>query len=117
MDWTVIAIPGYFGSMGAEYLWLKRRAERDGPSPVDYERQDTVTSLTMGMASLLAPFVMPKLLGPITPAKWDQASGVGISSGAFSGSETNAGSRSWMAVPSPSTLLMEAVPPALMAVR
>src|SRR4051794_16473339 len=50
MDWTVVAIPGYFGSMGAEYLWLKRRAEREGPSPVDYERHDTVTSLTAGVA-------------------------------------------------------------------
>jgi len=69
MDWTVLAIPGYFGSMGAEYLWLKRRAERDGPSPVDYERHDTVTSLTMGMASLLVPFVVPTLLAPITPGK------------------------------------------------
>jgi len=69
MDWTVLAIPGYFGSMGAEYVWLKRRAEREGPSPVDYERHDTVTSLTMGVASLLSPLVMPKLLGPITPGK------------------------------------------------
>jgi sterol desaturase/sphingolipid hydroxylase (fatty acid hydroxylase superfamily) len=69
MDWTVVAIPGYFASMGAEYVWLKHRAERDGPSPVDYERQDTITSLTMGVASLLSPMVMPTLLGPITPGK------------------------------------------------
>ena len=69
MDWTVVAIPGYFASMGAEYLWLKHRTERDGPSAADYERRDTVTSLTMGVASLLAPVVMPTLLGPITPGK------------------------------------------------
>ncbi len=69
MDATVLAVPVYFGSMGAEYLYLRRRAEERGPSPADYERQDTITSLTMGVASLLAPIVMPKLLGPIVPGK------------------------------------------------
>ena len=69
MDPTVVAIPGYFGTMGAEYLWLKRRAEREGPSAADYERRDTVTSLSMGVGSLIMPLVMPKLLGPITPGR------------------------------------------------
>jgi sterol desaturase/sphingolipid hydroxylase (fatty acid hydroxylase superfamily) len=69
MDSTVAAIPVYFGTMGAEYLWLRGRADERGPSPADYERRDTVTSLTMGTASLLAPFVVPKLFGPITPGK------------------------------------------------
>jgi sterol desaturase/sphingolipid hydroxylase (fatty acid hydroxylase superfamily) len=69
MDLTVAAIPGYFGSMGAEYAWLRRRAERAGPSAADYERRDTIASLTMGVGSLLAPFVMPKLLGPVTAGK------------------------------------------------
>ena len=67
MDPTVVAIPGYFGSMGAEYLYLKRRAEQQGPSAADYERNDTITSLAMGVASLIAPLVMPKVLGPVTP--------------------------------------------------
>lgn len=67
MDLTVAAIPGYFGTMGAEYLYLRWRAEQQGPSPADYERHDTVTSLTMGVASLLAPLVATKLLDPITP--------------------------------------------------
>jgi sterol desaturase/sphingolipid hydroxylase (fatty acid hydroxylase superfamily) len=69
MDATVLAIPMYFGTMGAEHLYLRRRAEREGPSAADYERQDTITSLTMGVASLVAPMVVPKLLGPVVPGK------------------------------------------------
>jgi sterol desaturase/sphingolipid hydroxylase (fatty acid hydroxylase superfamily) len=69
LDPTVVAIPGYFGTMGAEHWWLRRRARTQGPSAADYERRDTVTSLTMGVASLLAPMVAPTLLGPITPGK------------------------------------------------
>ena len=67
MDLTVVATPGYFGTMGAEYLYLRRRAERDGPSPADYQGDDTRTSLAMGVGSLLGPLVVPKILGPITP--------------------------------------------------
>lgn len=67
MDLTVIAIPGYFGTMGAEYLYLRRRAQREGASPADYERRDTVTSLAMGVGSLLAPIVAQKVLDPVTP--------------------------------------------------
>ncbi|MCU1351436.1 MAG: Alkylglycerol monooxygenase, partial [Acidimicrobiales bacterium] len=69
MDLTVAAVPVYFGSMGAEHLALKRRAAVAGPSSGDYERRDTIASLAMGTASLLAPIVVPKLLGPITPGK------------------------------------------------
>lgn len=69
MDLTVVATPGYFATMGAEYRYLKKRAERQGPSAADYEKNDTIASLTMGVASLIAPFVMPKLLAPITPGK------------------------------------------------
>src|SRR5450755_1456035 len=69
MDSTVAAIPVYFGTMGAEYLWLRGRSDSRGPTPADYERRDTVTSLTMGTASLIAPFVAPKLFGPVTPGK------------------------------------------------
>ena len=69
MDLTVVAIPAYFGTMGAEYAYQKRKAARQGPTPGTYERQDTVTSLTMGVGSLLAPVVAAKLLSPITPGK------------------------------------------------
>jgi sterol desaturase/sphingolipid hydroxylase (fatty acid hydroxylase superfamily) len=69
MDSTVGAIPVYFGTMRAEYLWLRAHAAERGPTPADYERRDTVTSLVMGAGSLVAPLVVPKLFGPITPGK------------------------------------------------
>jgi len=69
MDSTVAAIPVYFGTMGAEYLWLRGRSEERGPWSADYERRDTVTSLAMGTWSLAAPVIAPKLLGPFTPGK------------------------------------------------
>ena len=69
MDSTVAAVPVYFATMGAEHLWLRERAGRRGPSPADYERRDTITSLAMGVGSLLAPIVVPRLLGPITPGR------------------------------------------------
>jgi sterol desaturase/sphingolipid hydroxylase (fatty acid hydroxylase superfamily) len=68
-DLTVVATPGYFATMGAEYRYLRKRAEQHGPTAADYERHDTVASLTMGVLSLAAPFVMQKVLKPITPGK------------------------------------------------
>ena len=64
MDLTVVATPGYFATMGAEYLYLERRAAERGPSAADYERRDTVASLSMGVGSLVAPLVLPRLLRP-----------------------------------------------------
>ena len=69
MDLTVVAIPTYFATMGAEYLYLRKRRAQVGPSPADYERRDTVTSLTMGTLSLLAPLALPRLVVPFTPGK------------------------------------------------
>jgi len=70
VDLTVAAVPGYFASMGAEHWYLRRRAKRRGaPAPSDYERRDTIASLAMGVGSLLAPIVMPKLVKPLTPGK------------------------------------------------
>ena len=69
MDSTVAAIPVFFGTMGAEHLWLRAHADQRGPTAADYERRDTVTSLTMGTWSLAAPFLLPKLFAPITPGK------------------------------------------------
>jgi sterol desaturase/sphingolipid hydroxylase (fatty acid hydroxylase superfamily) len=69
MDSTVAAIPVFFGTMGAEHLWLRAHADERGPTPADYERRDTITSLTMGTWSLAAPLILPKLFGPITPGK------------------------------------------------
>ncbi len=75
MDLAAAATPGYFATMGLEYRYLKQRAARVGPSPADYERRDTVTSLAMGTLSLVAPYVAAKVLGPITPGKgrWGRA--------------------------------------------
>ena len=61
MDLTVIAIPGFFASMGYEAWWLQRRAETEGPSPVDYERNDTLASLAMGTGSLVVPLVARRI--------------------------------------------------------
>jgi sterol desaturase/sphingolipid hydroxylase (fatty acid hydroxylase superfamily) len=69
VDLTVAATPGYFATMAAEAAYLRRRAELVGPSPADYERRDTIASLSMGVASLVAPVVLQKLLKPITPGK------------------------------------------------
>jgi len=69
VDSTVGAIPAYFGTMGAEHMWLRAHAAERGPTPADYEPRDTATSLAMGVGSLLAPFVVPKLFGPVTPGK------------------------------------------------
>lgn len=69
MDSTVAAIPFYFGTMGAEHAWLRAHADQRGSTPADYERRDTITSLAMGVGSLLAPVVVPKVFGPITPGK------------------------------------------------
>jgi sterol desaturase/sphingolipid hydroxylase (fatty acid hydroxylase superfamily) len=57
VDLTVAAIPFYFASMGAEARYLDRRSAVEGTSPADYGSRDTVASLTMGVASLVAPLV------------------------------------------------------------
>jgi sterol desaturase/sphingolipid hydroxylase (fatty acid hydroxylase superfamily) len=88
MDSTVGAIPVYFGSMGAEYLWLRRRADQRGPTPADYERRDTVTSLAMGAGSLVAPLLLPKLLGPITPGKGKYAKALVVTAAAAAAATT-----------------------------
>jgi sterol desaturase/sphingolipid hydroxylase (fatty acid hydroxylase superfamily) len=68
-DPTVVAIPFYFGSMEAERRYLKRRAERVGPSAADYTREDTTASLTMGVASLVVPLVSHLLVQHVVPGK------------------------------------------------
>lgn len=65
----VLAVPGYFATMAAEYVHHRSRAERLGPMASDFERRDTITSLSLGTASLLMPMVWPRLLDPITPGK------------------------------------------------
>ncbi|HYA67341.1 MAG TPA: sterol desaturase family protein, partial [Acidimicrobiales bacterium] len=68
-DLTVVAVPVYFGTMAAEYWWLRRRSSDRAQTAGDYERRDTIASLTMGVGSLIAPLVAPKLLRPFTPGR------------------------------------------------
>lgn len=66
MDLTVLAIPGFVGSMVAEYAWQKRNPA-EGARAGDYELADTLASLSMGIGSLIAPYVTDTLLAPLTP--------------------------------------------------
>jgi sterol desaturase/sphingolipid hydroxylase (fatty acid hydroxylase superfamily) len=69
IDLTVVAVPFYFGSMGAEYRALATRAEFRGPSAADYTPEDTKASLAMGVGSLVAPFAAAALARQFIPGK------------------------------------------------
>ena len=62
VDLTVAAIPFYFATMGAEARWHAKRRVPGTSQPGDYERDDTLTSLAMGVGSLLAPMVSKPLM-------------------------------------------------------
>lgn len=69
-DLTVTAVPFYFVSMAIERLWLRHRLRKGGqPSSGDYERRDTLASLTMGVASLVVPALSHAILRPFTPGR------------------------------------------------
>lgn len=72
-DLTVVAVPFYFAAMALEHWWLRRRARRLGPSAGDYERRDTIASLSMGVGSLVAPLLVPRLLRPLTRGRVGKA--------------------------------------------
>ena len=69
LDLTVASIPVYFGTMAAERRYLRNRAAEVGPTAADYTPEDTATSLAMGVGSLLAPIVVPKLVRHVVPGK------------------------------------------------
>jgi sterol desaturase/sphingolipid hydroxylase (fatty acid hydroxylase superfamily) len=75
MDPTVTAIPAYFATMAAEHRVLRARAARQGPSASDYTRDDTIASLTMGVASIVVPMVTERLVAPLVPGRgrWGKA--------------------------------------------
>jgi sterol desaturase/sphingolipid hydroxylase (fatty acid hydroxylase superfamily) len=75
-----VAIPVYFSTMGAEYLYLKGQAKDRAPIAGDYTRNDTLTSLAMGVGSLTMPMVWKKVLDPVTPGKgrWGKALVAGV---------------------------------------
>jgi sterol desaturase/sphingolipid hydroxylase (fatty acid hydroxylase superfamily) len=63
-DPTLFALPLFFSCLGIEYLRLRRQSATREPTAGDYERRDTIASLTMGTASLVTPLVLPRLLHP-----------------------------------------------------
>lgn len=66
VDLTVLAIPAFVASMAAEYAWQKRNPAPDRRAG-DYEFADTMASLSMGVGSLIAPYITDRLLAPLTP--------------------------------------------------
>ncbi|MFM8305263.1 MAG: sterol desaturase family protein [Actinomycetota bacterium] len=69
MELTTAAIPGFFSSMAVEHAWLRRHAGDPRYAAGQYERRDTVTSLTMGVGSILVPLIAERLLRPLTPGR------------------------------------------------
>ena len=76
VDLTVLAIPAYVGAMGAEYVWQRRHPVPAGTRAGDYQLADTLASLSMGLGSLVAPYVAKRLLDPVTPGVGRFAKGV-----------------------------------------
>jgi sterol desaturase/sphingolipid hydroxylase (fatty acid hydroxylase superfamily) len=83
VDLTVAAIPFYFGTMGAEAAWWRKRRAEGIESPGDYERNDTIASLSMGVGSLLVPLLSRPLMRnfDIARGKWARAA-LGVAGGA-----------------------------------
>jgi sterol desaturase/sphingolipid hydroxylase (fatty acid hydroxylase superfamily) len=69
IDPTIAAVPGLLGAMGAEHAWLVRHADERSIVAGRYELRDTATSLSLGLASLVAPTVAAEVLGPLTPGR------------------------------------------------
>ena len=89
-DLTVVAIPAFIGAMAAEYAWQRRHpAAPGGARAGDYELADTVASLTMGVGSLVAPFVTGPLVRRLAPgSRWGTAL---LATGAVAGAVTTVG--------------------------
>jgi sterol desaturase/sphingolipid hydroxylase (fatty acid hydroxylase superfamily) len=68
MDLTVAVTPLYFATMAVEHRLLKRRAATLGPSAADYTREDTVASLSMGVASTFV-LAQQALLRRVVPGR------------------------------------------------
>ena len=61
------AIPAFIGAMGVEYLWQRSHPVEPGTRAGDYQLADTMASLTMGVGSLVTPYVVTRVLDPVTP--------------------------------------------------
>src|SRR5699024_1800521 len=57
---------GFVAAMAGEFAW-QRRHPVGGRRVGDYEFADTMASLTMGVGSLVAPYITGALLAPVTP--------------------------------------------------
>ncbi|MDH4171318.1 MAG: sterol desaturase family protein [Acidimicrobiia bacterium] len=78
-DYTVLAIPAFFATMGIEALLLRRAAKQgriptpgttasNVEQPTGYERRDTMASLAMGTGSLVVNAAYEHLLSPLDNA-------------------------------------------------
>ena len=54
--------------MAAEYAWQRRHPVPAGTRAGDYQTADTLASLSMGLGSLVAPYVAKRVLDPVTRA-------------------------------------------------
>lgn len=90
-DLTVLAIPAFIGAMGAELWWQRRHPAAPGEERAgDYELGDTIASLTMGVGSLVAPFVTGPLLRRLTPGSTKGGTAL-LALGAAAGAATTVG--------------------------
>ena len=84
-DLTVLAIPAFVGAMGVELWWQRRQpAARGEERAGDYELNDTIASLSMGVGSLVAPFITGPLLRRLTPGSTRAGTvllGLGVAAG------------------------------------
>lgn len=73
LDYTVVAIPAFFVTMGIEYVVLRRRGARgelappaesksNFDAPIGYEARDTMASLAMGVGSLVLNVAYARVL-------------------------------------------------------
>jgi sterol desaturase/sphingolipid hydroxylase (fatty acid hydroxylase superfamily) len=90
-DLTVLAIPAFVGAMGVELWWQRRHPAAPGEERAgDYELGDTIASLTMGVGSLVAPFVTGPLLRRLTPGSTKGGTAL-LALGAAAGAATTVG--------------------------
>lgn len=69
-DLTVLAIPAFIGAMGAELWWQRTHPTDPGQTRAgDYELNDTIASLTMGVGSLIAPLLTGPVLRRLSPGR------------------------------------------------
>lgn len=90
-DLTVLAIPAFVGAMGAEFWWQRKHPAAPGEDRAgDYELNDTIASLAMGIGSLIAPFVTGPIIRRLYPGH-TRAGNVLVGLGVAAGVATTVG--------------------------